>query len=123
MKLKKLAVIVVSAVAAAGLLAACGGDKNAKFCELLSDDSVLDSLGTDDMDTDAVLKKLREVQAAAPDELKADIKTVVDGFEQLQGIDMTDPDQLQEFMDKVDTDKLQEASDNIDTKSETICNK
>lgn len=81
--------VAVAAGAAVMLLAACGsgGDDGSadEFCD------VLRAAEADEGDGEASFDEIRELAATAPSELRADMDTMVEAFEQIEALDEDDP--------------------------------
>ncbi len=88
--MRRLRLLVLALSVCSGLLlAGCGddggGDEQA-FCELLSSEDEYD------IDTPEGQEALKDALETAPDEIKGDMETIVDAFEELEGLDEDDPE-------------------------------
>lgn len=80
----------VAAGAAVMLVTACGGSGGDGSAEEFCD--VLRAAEADEGDGEASFDDIRELAATAPSELRADMDTMVEAFEQIESLDEDDPD-------------------------------
>jgi hypothetical protein len=64
---------------------------------------------------------MKELQAAAPESLKADLTTMIEAVDVLANTDMTDTDALTALAEKVDPQKMEEATKRLDEETSKLC--
>lgn len=119
-----VAALAIGAMSVLGLTGCGGGGSTEEFCAV-DEDVNLDELE----DFDELRSALDDGVEAAPDEIKDDVETVRDTFEQVaerleeQGVDsMADvsPEQS-EALEDLNTEEFQQASENIQQFTEENC--
>lgn len=119
-----VAAVAMAAMSALGLTGCGGGGSTEEFCAM--DEEVnLDEIG----DFDELRSALDDGVDAAPDEIKDDVETVRDTFDEVaerledQGVDNMDdvtPEQ-QEALEDLNTEEFQQASEKIQNFTEENC--
>jgi len=118
MTLRKPLTVVIGAIAALTMIAGCssnGGGSGADFCELTKK---ADTIDENDLEAQAAMMK--DLAAAAPAEIKDDMKFLADVFNKMAGIDMDDPAAMMEALGD-DLTRMMEVSTSLPEKFAEIC--
>ncbi|MCL2468174.1 MAG: hypothetical protein FWF02_06235 [Micrococcales bacterium] len=102
---------------AVGTLVGCQRDSYDQFCDLAYGANDLD-VGSD---PGAALASMRELKAAAPDDIKDDIDVLIAAFESTMDMPRDDPDSILAAADAVDHEKTRAAFKAIEDRVDQIC--